>query len=500
MKRLVSLLLCVAMVMTVVSFAAAEDRPTVTMMNRLPSTYVVEDNPAIAALEDLLGVNLEIEAPPISSYGDRRNIVLASGDVPDIIYVWDTGANYTQWCRDGLFLDLTPYLNEKDMPNAYAVLTSDELSHVTVDGAIYSLPRVQTKPMDIIMYRQDWLDAVGMDVPTTPAEFAAVAKAFTEMDPDGNGLNDTFGWSLDTVLGAATRALVSGFGIRPSTVPDENGVYTVMEAQPAYMDYLDWMREMYAAGSMNPEFYLTEANGDWDLWYSGTMGIRHNNIVVEHYVQDLSSTEWVDKSNVRLVAGPPLKMEGQEVTNVYYQPQIWGNWAISADCKDIETAIRVLDAGYSDAVNNILAFGVEGVTYTTFNDEEQYALKTPEQRANYDIYTATYATFNYQTADKGILIVNGDTQEEVDAFVEVNNAIAEQTNRISYVVGDMLDGVSEAMTAITDEGIPDKFNEMRTKYICGQIDRETMVDFLQNEYAPAYQPVLDIYAANGLNK
>ena len=63
MKRLVSLLLCVAMVMTVLSFAAAEDRPTVTMMNRLPSSYVVEDNPAIEALEDLLGVNLESKLP-----------------------------------------------------------------------------------------------------------------------------------------------------------------------------------------------------------------------------------------------------------------------------------------------------------------------------------------------------------------------------------------------------------------------------------------------------
>lgn len=499
MKRLVSLLLCVAMVMTVLSFAAAEDRPTVTMMNRLPSSYVVEDNPAIEALEDLLGVNLEIEAPPISSYGDRRNIVLASGDLPDIIYVWDTGASYTQWSRDGLFLDLTPYLNEKDMPNVYAVLASDELQRVTVDGAIYSLPRVQTKPMDVILYRQDWLDAVGMEVPTTPAEYAAVMQAFTDKDPDGNGLKDTYGWSLNIPLAAAHRSMLSGFGVRPSTVPDENGVYTVMEAQPAYMDYLDWLREQYAGGAINPEFYLVQANEDWDLWYGGNMGTR-NQCVVEHYVQDLSSTEWVDKSDVRLVAGPPLKMEGDEKANVYYEPQIWGNWAINADCKDIETAIRVLDAGYSDAVNNILAFGVQGITYTTFNDEEQYALKTPEQRAKYDIYTATYATFNYQTADKGILIVNGDTEEEVEAFVQVNNAIAEQTNRVSYMVGDMLDGVSEAMTVIADEGVNDKFKELRTKYICGQIERDELVDFIQNTYVPAYQPVMDIYAQNGLNK
>ena len=153
MKRIVSLFLALLMVMSLVCVASAEERVTLTMMNRLPATYVVDDNPVIEALEDLLNVNLEIEAPPISSYSDRRNIVLASGELPDIIYVNDTGASYTQWSRDGLFLDLTPYLNETDMPNAYKVLTAQELNKVTVDGAVYSLPRVQTKPMDIIMYR-----------------------------------------------------------------------------------------------------------------------------------------------------------------------------------------------------------------------------------------------------------------------------------------------------------------------------------------------------------
>ena len=65
MKRIVSLFLCLLMVMSLVSVAAAEDRVTLTMMNRLPARYVVEGNPVIEALEDLLNVNLEIEAPPI---------------------------------------------------------------------------------------------------------------------------------------------------------------------------------------------------------------------------------------------------------------------------------------------------------------------------------------------------------------------------------------------------------------------------------------------------
>ena len=466
MKRIVSLFLCLLMVMSLVSVAAAEERVTLTMMNRLPASYVVEENPVIEALEDLLNVNLEIEAPPISSYSDRRNIVLASGDLPDIIYVNDTGASYSQWSRDGLFLDLTPYLNETDMPNAYKVLTEQELSKVIVDDAVYSLPRVQTKPMDIIMYRQDWLDKLGLEVPTTPAEFAEVAKAFTTQDPDGNGVNDTYGWTFNTDLGEAARHIISGFGVRPSDVPDENGNYELMEASDEYIAYLDWMRDMYAAGAINPEFYLITANADDELWYAGKMGIRYVNANVEHYVSDMGST----------------------------------NWAINAETENVEAAVKFLDACYTDAVNNIMAFGVEGITYTTFNDEQQYALKTPEQRQNFDKYCATYATFNYQTEDKGLLIVNGDTIEETELFAQANNNVAAQTERISYLQGSALPGVSEVSTAIADEGLRDTFKELRTKYVCGQIEREELVDFLKNTFAPAYQPMLDIYAEHNLNK
>ena len=147
-----------------------------------------------------------------------------------------------------------------------------------------------------------------------------------------------------------------------------------------------------------------------------------------------------------------------------------------------------------------MAFGVEGITYTTFNDEQQYALKTPEQREAFDKYCATYATFNYQTEDKGLLIVNGDTIEETEAFAKANNAVAALTEQISFIQGSSLPGVSEVSTAVSDEGLKDTFKELRTKYICGQIEREELVDFLKNTYAPAWQPMLDIYAENNLNK
>ncbi len=101
--------------------------------------------------------------------------------------------------------------------------------------------------------------------------------------------------------------------------------------------------------------------------------------------------------------------EGQTVSEVYYNPQVWGNYAISATCEHIEEAIYFLDMGYTDEVNELLMFGVEGITYTTFDRELRYASKTEEQKLNADKYVASYATINYQTHDKGLLIANGNT-------------------------------------------------------------------------------------------
>ena len=506
MKKTLCLVLALVLVASAFCFigSAEEERVTLRMLQRLNAAYVIEGNPVIDAWEDILGFNLEIEAPPISSYSDRRNIVMASGDLPDIIYVGDTGTNYVKWATDGLLLDLTEYFNEEDMPNAYTCLTDDELFSVKIaslDNHIYSMPRVQTKPWDCILYRADWLEAVGMDIPTTPEEFKEVMIAFATMDPDGNGEDDTFGWCLNTAMGAEHRSLLSGFGVRPSDVPDENGNYVLMQAQESYMEYLDWCKEMYDAGALDPEFYLVTMYQDDDYFYAGQMGAVYSNKVIEHLVT-MANNEAFKAANpdATLVAGPALMMEGQTQAEVYYTPQIWGNYAISATTEYLEEAIRFLDLGYTDEVNELLMFGVQGITYETFYPEQHYASKTEEQKLNADKYVASYATINYQLHDKGLLIANGDTEEQVAAFSEAYDRIGEQETRVFYLSGGSLEGVNEVKVTIADNGIDDKFGELRTGYICGNVTREELVDFINNEMVPAYQPILDIYAANDWNK
>lgn len=48
-----------------------------------------------------------------------------------------------------------------------------------------------------MIIRQDWLDNLGLEAPTTIDEFEEVIRAFTEDDPDGNGEKDTYGFTYE---------------------------------------------------------------------------------------------------------------------------------------------------------------------------------------------------------------------------------------------------------------------------------------------------------------
>ena len=484
--------------------APTPEKPTeLSIVLRLPATFILENNPVIEEWEKRTNTVLDIESPPINNYNDRLNIIMASGDLPDLLYLGNTGALYQGWARDGLLLKLDEYL-DKEMPNAKAVLNDNELYFVRISelgDSLYSLPRVQTKAMDCLLYRKDWLDGLGLSVPKTPTEFADVMLAFAKNDPDKNSKDDTYGWSYNSVMGDMFRSLVSGFGLRPTSVPDTNGNYAIMQAQDNYMVYMDWLRDMYVSGAMDPEWYLIQMYEDEDLWNAGKIGTLYSNVTASHLITKGYSPDFVASNpNAEVIAGPPLMQEGETIAGVYYYPAVWGNFGISADSRNIEKAVEFLDYGYTDECNELLYFGLEGITYTSYDAERKYAAKTPEQVKASEQFTSSYLTFNYQRQDKSILSAFGSTEEELALYLEADASIRKESRQVYYLPEGSLPGMNDQLVKISDSGLDTKYKELRTKYICNQISREEFVSFLQNDYIPAHNGILDILNSSGLNK
>ena len=99
-----------------------------------------------------------------------------------------------EWSSKGLILELGDLIDEY-APN-YRELTSESVQAWGLyNGGEYAIvdQRSETAVLNRMMYiRQDWLDNLGLEIPTTFDELLEVIRAFTEDDPDGNGENDTY--------------------------------------------------------------------------------------------------------------------------------------------------------------------------------------------------------------------------------------------------------------------------------------------------------------------
>ena len=68
---------------------------------------------------------------------------------------------------------------------------------VVRDGKVYGMAiSPNLTEGQVMLIRQDWLDSLKLEAPTTIDEFENIISAFTNEDPDGNGKNDTYGFTF----------------------------------------------------------------------------------------------------------------------------------------------------------------------------------------------------------------------------------------------------------------------------------------------------------------
>ncbi|ETJ07552.1 MAG: ABC superfamily ATP binding cassette transporter, extracellular solute-binding protein [Actinomyces urogenitalis DORA_12] len=127
-------------------------------------------------------------------YAEKKNLLLASGDLPDIL--WNTGLSDAEVATYSSNHTLVPLdeLMEGNCPNILALFEArpDICSAVTSDdGHIYTLPSVEELGLvqfpNFLYINTDWLAKVDRQMPTTIEELHEVLLAFKKEDPSGSG-------------------------------------------------------------------------------------------------------------------------------------------------------------------------------------------------------------------------------------------------------------------------------------------------------------------------
>ena len=199
-KKLVALLLAVAMVMSFALVAHAEDELvdgkftttrhiTVEVYDRGndggsdPTNNMYTEYIKKGMLEDH---NVEVEFVKVPRWTEVEEInnLLAAQTAPDICvtYSYPTIQTYADM---GGVMDLSGILEEnKDLcPNLWNWLGENNIywDRDPVDGTVWAIEaKLATSNRILTFVRQDWLDALGLEAPTTTAEFEAMLYAFKE--------------------------------------------------------------------------------------------------------------------------------------------------------------------------------------------------------------------------------------------------------------------------------------------------------------------------------
>ena len=177
--------------------ATAQDEPvTIELMSSALSAEVdfpSEDWVWSQAVSEDLGINVDITWVDLADYGTILNTRAGTNDLPDLFRI--NVSDLPLLAPQGILADWGPLLEM--MPNYVETHNVSELAPIgTYNGVQYGLVTQRTFPYKaVVSVRQDWLDALGLEAPTTTEEYLAVMEAFTTQDPDGNGRDDTYGWS-----------------------------------------------------------------------------------------------------------------------------------------------------------------------------------------------------------------------------------------------------------------------------------------------------------------
>lgn len=351
------------------------------------SEFDAELNEITAWLEEKTNIHINWQIVGKADRVSKLNLMFNSGEYPDIIFFSGLGdaAEYL-YGSSGMLLPLNDMIDQygyytNQIFETYDPSMSESL--VSLDGNIYSMgifnDAKHMRYQGRMWIYQPWLDALGLEMPTTTEEFYEVLKAFKEQDPNGNGIADeipftgslaTNGWSnspIDFVMNAFLYYNSSG----ANSIILEDGKVEMAYAQDEYREGLKFLNRLYTEGLLDPNAFtqdITQMKGltSHDTQIVGCVGGGS----YTSFTTTTSGTDgdWVNFKPLAPIAGP----EGIQYAQ-YSVPSVGANFLITDKCKYPNAAFRLADALYEQETGMNVYLGMKG-EYWDYAEEGEKGL------------------------------------------------------------------------------------------------------------------------------
>ncbi|NGP46843.1 extracellular solute-binding protein [Bacillaceae bacterium SIJ1] len=323
----------------------------------------------VQEIEKALDMDVEMVKPP-SDYDQKLLASFASGEVYDVVYL--TKDLMDVLVSQEALMPLTDQIAASDVLSDSAVIPDEEWDMIAYENdelyGVFNKSEGSTMPI----VRQDWLDELGLEEPTTLDEFYDVFKAFGEQDPDGNGKDDTYG--LTTAGLYDIQPFMSAAGVKYKYVIDENGNRTIPYASEDAVPVYEWFNQLYDEGLLDPNFATNDTAQMRDLFLSDRVG------VVTYW------DAWVGLfNNLRLTEDPNTAFEAKGIAGAEGPNGVMlrrgdpSLWAIPANSSNPEGALAFLEYWHSEEGNLLSTLGIEGHDYEVDENGEVALTPTGEE-------------------------------------------------------------------------------------------------------------------------
>ncbi|MHA7965575.1 extracellular solute-binding protein [Paenibacillus sp. CAU 1782] len=167
------------------------------------------------------------------NYQQKVNLAIASNDLPDAMVVGLVELN--EMHEAGQLADMTDAFHDYASPVIKRIIegtNGEALNSVTFDGKIMAIPNVQLRAdgIHLLWIRKDWLEKLNLEPPQTVEELEAVARAFVEKDPGGNGKGKTIGLAGP----GAGGKLYANFLKSTNVLYGFDGIFSAYNSYPGY--------------------------------------------------------------------------------------------------------------------------------------------------------------------------------------------------------------------------------------------------------------------------
>lgn len=380
-KTTITLLVVLALILTAFApMAGAADEldknATITLWlpasgNPYPEGVTENDNPFINAIREHTGYpNLTVEL--ITDGTTQMNLLMASGEYPDAIYVNGNRTFFLEYMTQGLWLPVDeavekygPAISELMTPAVLAATQGEDGQHYAISMPLHTSYNGKYFS-NSMMYDTAVLSELGLEVPTDADSLYNVLAAVKEKKPELIPLS---------LVGTDCGTLKSMFGMWTKYTIDDNG--KIVNTYREYMkDYVTYMHKLYEEGILDPESLYQTNTEKTEKVVGGKVFMIEDGVWCKNYRQTIVANggefTWDYLPALENIDGTKGNANPFPTSNI---------WMFPSEGKHMNEVVDIINTFLTDdELETFVNYGEEGVhfrygddgTIQSINDNGEY--------------------------------------------------------------------------------------------------------------------------------